>query len=732
MNKSAFFDDLFFYGTQFYRPPNPPMDQRRRDLENVGKLGLNVIKIFAEWNWINHHEGVFDFSELIDIAEQASKLNIKIVVNTRLEQVPYWLARKYPDGHYISAKKRKIEIQTRANTPTGGWPGLCFDHPGVRKAAEDFFIEIAKSLGGFDNILIFDCWNEPHIEPMEWSDQSSIGDLLFCYCPHTIGRYREWLKAKYKTIEAVNEKWFRRFQDFEDILPPPRLMDYVDMMEWRKFMTWSMADHMKWRYRTLKSHLPEDKYVMSHTVFHGISMGFGLGGADDYQLSEDLDLFGVSLFPLWGNHDAYDVACNIGISHGMSRGKTCINLELQGGSSASSPTGFTRSAYPKRNHYRTWNFADVAFGMKGIMYWHYRSEMLGREAPGFGLVKRDGSFTERSDETSKLCRFFNKYPRLFNKFTAPPKQAGILITRDSYYLNFASEGEEVYSQLSSKAIHRFFLKNGIEADFLVEEMLEEKIGEYRVIYCVLPLVVDEKTAGLLKQFVEKGGVLISECCVGSFDSFGVASEIIPGTGLHDLFGVKRDEIRQYDWENRESVHSAYFKILDQTRVENIPDIYFQGTNSLEGESVKMTTFLENFHTDGGEPILIHDQKVVGSKNSYGKGTAYLFGTAPGQSLYFGDDGTEKALLKLFDIEKIEHRFADNLILKEIGFEDTRALFIINPADEKKEGEYAFEQKVKIIESYDAGFSSKLKEGEKVLSFEIAPQDANCIIFRYRS
>ncbi|GAH60261.1 unnamed protein product, partial [marine sediment metagenome] len=234
-------------------------------------------------------------------------------------------------------------------------------------------------------------------------------------------------------------------------------MDYVDMMEWRKFMVEALAEKMSWRYRTLKSNLAHDKLVMSHTVFHGITMGFSLFGCDDYKLSKDLDLFGLSLFPKWSNSSALDVCCDIDVTRSTARGKVCIDLELQGGPSHSSPSGFSRSKAPQRNDYRTWNFINVSFGVKGILYWHYRAEMIGPEAPGFGLVNRDGSPTDRSDETSKLCRFFNEYAELFNNFELPKNRSAILVNKDSYYLNFASEGNELYSTYSVKGMYRFLL-----------------------------------------------------------------------------------------------------------------------------------------------------------------------------------------------------------------------------------------------------------------------------------
>jgi len=718
------FENTFFYGTQFYRPPNPPTEQRMRDLENVKRLGFNVIKIFAEWNWINHHEAVYDFDELIEIIHKAQELDIAIVINTRLEQVPYWLVEKYPDSLYVNGRGRKIQIQTRGNTPTGGWPGVCLDHPGAREEAGRFLTQIAQVLGKHESVQIFDCWNEPHIEPLEYSDRASLGDLLFCYCPNTVAKYREWLKSQYQSIESINAKWFRRFRDFNDINPPRRLMDYVDMMQWRKFMAWSMAEQMSWRCHALRNHLPDSKYIMSHAAYYSAVDGFALSGCDEHQLSKDLDFFGHSSFPLWGHKDACDVSRDAGMTRNMARGKKCINLELQGGTAAS---GLCRSEAPRRSHLRLWNFCEVANGMKGIMYWHYRSEMLGTEAPGFGLVKRDGSLTERSEEASNLSRFFNKYHRLFNNCVVENSTAAILVDRDSYYLNFASEGQETYSGISAQGMHRFLLRHGIVADVLNDEMLEKELSRYKLAYLLLPLVMNQETAAILKGYVKNGGILISDCGVGSFDPYGVSSEVIPSCGLDELFGAVQSGFRQFDFRNREGVRSESLTLLKDQ--EGKPAIYLNGTNALRLHRVKMTTFLEYYTLRGATSLLEYEGQIAGTMNSFGKGRAYLFGTGLGQSLYFRDGDSGNALLKLLESEGIEYTYRNELILRDLHHDTERAIVIINPEKHKTAGSFLFEGDVRIIESYDRDFCYDLS-GD-TLEFEINPEDANCIVYAYR-
>ncbi len=725
------FEDLFFYGAQFYRPPNPPEGERMRDLENVKKLGFNIIKVFAEWNWINYKEGLYDFEDLIEIVEKALELEIYIDINTRIEQAPYWVAEKYPDSYYRNSRKFKIELQTRGNTPTGGWPGLCFDHPGAKLEAQRFLIQCAKVLGKYENVLIFDCWNEPHIEPSIVFHSSGVEEGLFCYCENTIGAYREWLKGKYGTIENLNEKWVKRYRDFNDINPPRLLIDYVEMTEWRKFMTWSMADKMKWRYESLKSNLPDGKFVMSHSSVGGISKGFSIYGADDYQLSESLDMFGLSLFPLWGKSDALDACMHISLVRNMAGKKICINTELQGGQAHSVPSGLSRGKAPQRKDLRLWNFIDLAFGLKGIMYWQYRGEMISQEAPGFGLVKRDGSFTERSDEASKLCNFINKYPLLFNKYTPEKSDIAILAIPNSYYLNFASEGNENFSIDSFKGIYRFLLKNNIYPEILVEEMLKEKISEYKVIFLTLPMVLNDEISNLLKEFVGKGGILISDCAVGIFDEYGVAPITVPSFGLDEIFGATQNELRYFDDFDREAGKGelpADLSLECNGKLEDRFGIFFNGVNKLKSYNLKLTMYLEDYNLTTAKPILEHKNKIVGVFNKHKKGKAYLIGTSFCQSLLAEDKDTENTISKILNDEGIVNSKNNGLMIFNLNVDGMgiKSVIIINSGKEKIKQSISFGKEIKVIDSYSKDFQYKLSG--KRLTFEIGPEDANCIIY----
>ena len=124
----------FYYGTQFYRAPSPPRDERRQHLERiVEEAGFNIIKIWPTWTWCNPEEGSYEFEELHEIMAACDELGLKVNVNPSLESAPYWLEQRYPDSRFVSALGEVMYLRGMQCNPTGGWPGLCTDHPCVRR-----------------------------------------------------------------------------------------------------------------------------------------------------------------------------------------------------------------------------------------------------------------------------------------------------------------------------------------------------------------------------------------------------------------------------------------------------------------------------------------------------------------------------------------------------------------------------------------------------------------------
>src|SRR5260370_19639226 len=105
---------------------------RARELERIAQeLGFNTIKLFAQWNLINRREGYYDFEEIAEILDACARLELKVVINTIMENAPYWLEQGLPEASYVDAHGGEQSLGGNRNEESARPPGLPLTHPDV-------------------------------------------------------------------------------------------------------------------------------------------------------------------------------------------------------------------------------------------------------------------------------------------------------------------------------------------------------------------------------------------------------------------------------------------------------------------------------------------------------------------------------------------------------------------------------------------------------------------------
>ena len=57
-----------------------------------------------------------------------------------------------------------------------------------------FFAEVARRASRSPALHAYDVWSEPAV--MNWALPAYVPNAQYCYCPHSMARFREWLRAK--------------------------------------------------------------------------------------------------------------------------------------------------------------------------------------------------------------------------------------------------------------------------------------------------------------------------------------------------------------------------------------------------------------------------------------------------------------------------------------------------------------------------------------------------------
>jgi beta-galactosidase len=88
-----------------------------------------------------------------------------------------------------------------------------------------------------------------------------------------------------------------------------------------------------------------------------------------------------------------------------------------------------------------------------------------------------------------------------------------------------------------------FYERNIPVEFLsARDVTAADLAKYKLVVVPYPIVLTQRVAELLEEYVRKGGRLITEARAGWVDERGYAQPVIPGFGWHRMFGVREKSV----------------------------------------------------------------------------------------------------------------------------------------------------------------------------------------------
>lgn len=679
--------EFFPYGAQYYRTPNPPESDWERDLGEMKRRGMSIVKLWAMWNYMHPAEGEFDYGQLDSLFDICEDLELKVLVQVILENAPYWLVQKYPDARYIASDGQKIWPISRPNTPGGGWPGLCLDNVVVREKAAGFVSGLADRYRGHPALFGYDAWNEVWFELHGY-----IGPQNYCYCDGTIAAFRAWLANRYGDIGGLSAAWSRRYTDWEQVLPPRHWGGYPDWLDWIKFRIENQGTLLSWRVERIREADPE-----CTVVSHGLPMTVG-GMAtlltDDWRNAERVDVYGLSSFPLWFGWDDVETFRTYDMVRCSSRGKRFWAAEMQAGPSGE---GLVHSASPHPKDIRLWNWMALAAGATGVLYWQWRPELLGPESPGFGLTNLDGSPCDRTAVASEFAAFTSSRTDLFD-YRPVKGEIAIAVLPESQMFTYISDRKaEKYVQ-AVRGAHRAFAEVGYQVDFAKVDDLDG----YRLVYLPFPLEIESETARKLRDYVENGGILISEACPALFGDHGYVQIPNPGYGLDKVFGVTAPT-------GPESIS------------EPAPRFVWAG------KELAAVVHCQRLAVEGGRPMAGWPGGGAAMvENEFGRGKAVIIGTYPGISCDRGCKAAGKLLVDLAAYLGVLPNASSghSKVWVRLHWHESAAIaYVVNMADADLAVTLALAPELGVRMLRDAATSEAILPGKIGFSVHVAARDA---------
>lgn len=708
----------FPVGTQYHRPPTPKAEHWEADFKLMAEKGFNIARAWAMWSWLNPKEGTYDFSEMERMCELGQKNGIGIILLVNIESCPGWLYKKFPHTTYVARTGKPAIPHTVHNTCVGGFPGLCTDHPEIKERAVEYIAALVKRFAGHPAMHGWEPHNEPLIEPARYNHE------VFCYCPATQGRFRQWLRNKYGTIEAVNNAWQRRWSDFDEIIAPTELGSFADWTDWRLFAIESLVEQDRWRIQTIRDN-DGGHPVLMHSRGGGDRRDIVCDGTDDWRLAKLADKFGYANFPQ--GKTPFEHALSGDICRSAAQGKEFWMHELQSGPfgiglqrnnpffvilGKGGATDVDVAARPDEvgavtgQRIAQWSWLSLSQGAKGLLFWQFRTEQWGAEY-GFNLVNLDGTATERLDMAGRIATCIRENEDLFYALKPPQAQVAIGFSPMNPMLTYFADGNLNAYLACYLGTNRLLAHSGHPIDVvrMDDQAVDDDFSKYKAIFYPLPLWLDEKTAGKLKRFVENGGLLVAEPSLGQYGTDYFSVDTVPGMGLDEIFGCRREII-----STRQSVPVKY-------KAKTLPSRFLEEILIPRGAKVI------GKYADGSPAITM---------NEYGKGKAVYLGTNLFMEYIFSESPATRGFVA--DLTKTLTRWATvsvptETMVKYMECPGKKLVFLINCFNKNQRTVLTLASKVKSARDIFNGGTVKFtpQGGKSSAAFSLKPYDTRLLL-----
>jgi beta-galactosidase len=495
-----------------YYPEHWPRDTWEKTAEQMQAAGFTIVRL-AEFAWINcePEEGRFDFAWLDDALSVLGKRGIKAILGTPTATMPAWVPRKYPETLAMKPNGQRTVWGVRKNN--------CFTSGTYRLLSERITTAMAERYAGHPNVV-------------GWQTDNEFGGNT-CSCPTCRADFHDWLKAKYKTIDAVNAAWgthfwSHRFTEWCEIPIPDEIGQHNPslLLDWQRYGSWLNVRFQRDQVRILRRICPKQFITHNFMGYHH--------ELDNYEMAADLDFISWDNYPVWGKPEfPYDAAGAADVMRGLKRKNFWIMEQTAG------PGGwgdFGRNTRP--GELRKVAYQQVAHGADGMIWFRWRTCTAGREQYWHGLLGHDNVPGRRYQEAAQTAKELHAlWPQL--EGTTVKAQVAIVYDYDSIW---ATRIQKSFAEnnwfFQMKNFQAALLRAGINVDMIRPG---QDLSGYKMVVASEIFVMPDAFAKQLDAFVRGGGVLVANFRTGVKDEHNLCHvRALPGL-LSDALGIRIDE-----------------------------------------------------------------------------------------------------------------------------------------------------------------------------------------------
>ncbi len=351
-----------------YNPEQWPEETWAEDMALMKEAGVNLVTVGVfSWAQVQHGPDDFRFGWLDRVMDLLADSGIGADLATMTASPPPWLTRLHPE--ILPVRQDGIVLSP------GGRQHFSPSSAVYRRYCTDLVARLADRYKNHEALKMWHVGNEfgCHV-PESYDDESAAA-------------FRDWLRARYRDIIALNDAWStafwsQRYTDFEEILPPRLAASYrnpAQQLDFTRFSDDALLACYQAEAEILRAVTPD---VMVTTNFLSL-----IRPVDMYEWSRHTDVAAVDCYPDPADPDAY---LRAGLTYDIVRsargGQPWILMEHP-----TSAVNWRLVNKPQRpGQLRVTSLQAVAHGADAVLYFQWRASRGGAEKFHSAMVPHAG------------------------------------------------------------------------------------------------------------------------------------------------------------------------------------------------------------------------------------------------------------------------------------------------------------------------------------------------------
>ena len=573
-----------------------PESRWEQDAQLMAHAGMNVVRM-GEFSWglCEREDGKYDFAWLRRAMDAFGKHGVKVVLGTPTAGPPLWLSQAHPEILPLDENGLPRREGTRR--------AYCMNSDVYWEYSQKIVRAMVEALGD-------------HPDLVAWQIDNGVGrhHTEYAFNPETKRDWHAWLKAKYDTVDLLNERMGLRFwgqvvTDFNQVPMPmcaPASHNPALLTDWRRFSSDTCVAFVRMQAEILRELTP--KIPVTTTIRPYATK------LDNFDLADTIDFVAMDSDAAVGSKSAEN-AMSIAITRSLKK-----NGEAEGfwvmEQKAGNVAWADANSLVRPGVVRLFSYQLLSRGATGLLYFYWRMPRFGPEKFYGGVLTHDGLAKNRMFQ--EVMQFGAELQTLTPVLAGTQVQAevAIIINPASDWAldqpqrpnKFFNQREHV--QLFYTALH----DRNILVDFARPT---DDLSKYKLVIVPSLHMLAGGEADVLRLYAHNGGTIVGTFNTGLVDENNIAATD-PPYEMSDMFGLK---VVEFDpLPPGEENHLAIKGTFPTTGMHS-GRLWCDIIEPTEAEVI--ATFAQDFYA--GKPAI--------TMNAFGEGRAIYIGTMSAQPFY---------------------------------------------------------------------------------------------------